>query len=161
MSDSSCLSRFSAPFHKLTVSYPNASVNTSHSFWGAERKFWEADGVYTTSVGYAGGKTENPTYRSVCSGRTGHAEVSFFRFFFMVMGQRVSRSSLQYIFCSDTDNATWMCYNGRYLIVNSTGCERRIRFNEDIVWKNAGCVLVFPRSHYEKPAGQWYRDSIS
>lgn len=44
-------------------------------FWGAERKFWEAEGVYTTSVGYAGGAAENPTYRAVCSGRTGHAEV--------------------------------------------------------------------------------------
>jgi peptide-methionine (S)-S-oxide reductase len=44
-------------------------------FWGAERKFWELDGVYTTAVGYAGGATKNPTYREVCSGRTGHAEV--------------------------------------------------------------------------------------
>jgi peptide-methionine (S)-S-oxide reductase len=44
-------------------------------FWGAERKFWELNGVYTTAVGYAGGLTKNPTYREVCSGRTGHAEV--------------------------------------------------------------------------------------
>jgi peptide-methionine (S)-S-oxide reductase len=44
-------------------------------FWGAERKFWEADGVYTTAVGYAGGFTPNPTYEEVCSGRTGHTEV--------------------------------------------------------------------------------------
>lgn len=44
-------------------------------FWGAERKFWEADGVYTTAVGYAGGFTPNPTYEEVCSGRTGHNEV--------------------------------------------------------------------------------------
>jgi peptide-methionine (S)-S-oxide reductase len=44
-------------------------------FWGAERIFWEADGVYTTAVGYAGGFTPNPTYEEVCSGRTGHAEV--------------------------------------------------------------------------------------
>jgi peptide-methionine (S)-S-oxide reductase len=43
-------------------------------FWGAERKFWEADGVYTTAVGYAGGITPNPTYEEVCSGRTGHTE---------------------------------------------------------------------------------------
>jgi peptide-methionine (S)-S-oxide reductase len=43
-------------------------------FWGAERKFWQADGVYTTAVGYAGGYTPNPTYEEVCSGRTGHTE---------------------------------------------------------------------------------------
>jgi peptide-methionine (S)-S-oxide reductase len=44
-------------------------------FWGAERIFWEAPGVYTTAVGYAGGLTPNPTYEEVCSGRTGHSEV--------------------------------------------------------------------------------------
>jgi peptide-methionine (S)-S-oxide reductase len=43
-------------------------------FWGAERKFWELDGVYSTFVGYAGGYTANPTYEEVCSGRTGHTE---------------------------------------------------------------------------------------
>jgi len=44
-------------------------------FWGAERVFWQAPGVYTTAVGYAGGFTPNPSYEEVCSGRTGHAEV--------------------------------------------------------------------------------------
>jgi peptide-methionine (S)-S-oxide reductase len=44
-------------------------------FWGAERVFWQAPGVYTTAVGYAGGHTPNPTYEEVCSGRTGHTEV--------------------------------------------------------------------------------------
>lgn len=44
-------------------------------FWGAERKFWQLDGVYTTAVGYAGGHTPQPTYEQVCSGRTNHAEV--------------------------------------------------------------------------------------
>nr|VFK50667.1 MAG: peptide-methionine (S)-S-oxide reductase [Candidatus Kentron sp. TUN]VFK54156.1 MAG: peptide-methionine (S)-S-oxide reductase [Candidatus Kentron sp. TUN]VFK56189.1 MAG: peptide-methionine (S)-S-oxide reductase [Candidatus Kentron sp. TUN] len=44
-------------------------------FWGAERKFWQENGIYTTAVGYAGGLTPNPTYEEVCSGMTGHNEV--------------------------------------------------------------------------------------
>lgn len=44
-------------------------------FWGAERAFWQLDGVYSTAVGYAGGYTPNPTYEETCTGRTGHAEV--------------------------------------------------------------------------------------
>jgi peptide-methionine (S)-S-oxide reductase len=44
-------------------------------FWGAERKLWQTEGVYSTQVGYAGGHTPNPTYEEVCSGRTGHNEV--------------------------------------------------------------------------------------
>lgn len=46
-------------------------------FWGAERKFWQLNGVYTTAVGYAAGVTPNPTYQEVCSGMTGHNEVVF------------------------------------------------------------------------------------
>ena len=44
-------------------------------FWGAEKKFWQQSGVFTTAVGYAAGSTPNPTYREVCTGRTGHSEV--------------------------------------------------------------------------------------
>jgi len=44
-------------------------------FWGAERRFWQADGVFSTAAGYAGGVTPNPTYEEVCSGLTGHTEV--------------------------------------------------------------------------------------
>jgi peptide-methionine (S)-S-oxide reductase len=49
-------------------------------FWGAERKFWQIDGVYTTAAGYAGGFTLNPTYEEVCSGRTGHTEAVLIAF---------------------------------------------------------------------------------
>jgi peptide-methionine (S)-S-oxide reductase len=49
-------------------------------FWGAERKFWSIAGVTNTAVGYAGGKTDNPTYRDVCSGTTNHAEVVLVEF---------------------------------------------------------------------------------
>jgi peptide-methionine (S)-S-oxide reductase len=62
----------------ITPSFPDGyevAVFGMGCFWGAERKFWEADGVWTTAVGYAGGFTPNPTYEEVCSGRTGHAEV--------------------------------------------------------------------------------------
>lgn len=52
-----------------------AAVFGMGCFWGPERAFWEAPGVYTTAVGYAGGHTPNPDYEEVCSGLTGHAEV--------------------------------------------------------------------------------------
>ena len=64
--------------HPLTPPFPDGfqtAVFGLGCFWGAERKFWETEGVWTTAVGYAGGFTPNPTYEEVCSGRTGHAEV--------------------------------------------------------------------------------------
>jgi peptide-methionine (S)-S-oxide reductase len=63
---------------RLTAPFPEGlrtAVFGLGCFWGAERKFWQLPGVYTTAVGYAGGFTPNPTYREVCSGATGHAEV--------------------------------------------------------------------------------------
>jgi peptide-methionine (S)-S-oxide reductase len=57
--------------------FPDASATAVFGlgcFWGAERKFWQLDGVLSTAVGYAGGYTPNPTYEEVCSGRTGHTE---------------------------------------------------------------------------------------
>ncbi len=62
----------------LTPPFPEAlrrAVFGMGCFWGAERKFWQRHGVFTTAVGYAGGLTPNPTYREVCSGLTGHSEV--------------------------------------------------------------------------------------
>ena len=65
-------------FHPLEAPFPDGleqAVFGLGCFWGAERKFWQTEGVYTTAVGYAGGYTPNPTYEEVCSGRTGHTEV--------------------------------------------------------------------------------------
>src|SRR5688572_18887697 len=64
--------------HRIAPPFPaglEQAVFGMGCFWGAERKFWEAPGVYTTAAGYAGGYTANPTYREVCSGMTGHTEV--------------------------------------------------------------------------------------
>ena len=64
--------------HQLEPPFPHGlqqAVFGMGCFWGAERKFWEAPGVYSTAVGYAGGYTPNPTYQEVCSGMTGHTEV--------------------------------------------------------------------------------------
>jgi peptide-methionine (S)-S-oxide reductase len=64
--------------HPLKGPYPDGLETAMFGlgcFWGAERKFWELDGVFVTAAGYAGGYTPNPTYEEVCSGRTGHNEV--------------------------------------------------------------------------------------
>ena len=63
--------------HPLRGPYPEGLETAMFAlgcFWGAERAFWQLDGVYTTAVGYAAGFTPNPTYEEVCSGRTGHTE---------------------------------------------------------------------------------------
>ncbi|MFO1039534.1 MAG: peptide-methionine (S)-S-oxide reductase MsrA [Geminicoccaceae bacterium] len=63
--------------HALQGPYPagfETAVFGLGCFWGAERKFWQVPGVWVTAVGYAGGPTPNPTYKEVCSGRTGHTE---------------------------------------------------------------------------------------
>ena len=63
--------------HRIVPPFPEGlrtAVFAMGCFWGAERKFWETDGVWSTAVGYTGGYTPNPTYEEVCSGRTGHSE---------------------------------------------------------------------------------------
>jgi len=64
--------------HRLAGPYPDgfeAALFGLGCFWGAERAFWQVEGVHVTAVGYAGGNTPNPTYHEVCSGMTGHNEV--------------------------------------------------------------------------------------
>jgi peptide-methionine (S)-S-oxide reductase len=64
--------------HRLSPPFPDGLERAMFGmgcFWGAEKKFWQQPGVYTTAVGYAAGHTPNATYREVCSGMTGHAEV--------------------------------------------------------------------------------------
>jgi len=64
--------------HSIAPPFPEGSevaLFAMGCFWGAEKKFWQQPGVYTTAVGYAAGHTKNPTYRQVCSGTTNHAEV--------------------------------------------------------------------------------------
>lgn len=68
-------------------------------FWGAERRFWQLDGVYSTAVGYAGGYTPNATYEEVCSGRTGHAEVVLVVF----DSDRISYRELLHVFWETHD----------------------------------------------------------
>jgi peptide-methionine (S)-S-oxide reductase len=68
-------------------------------FWGAERKFWQLPGVYTTAVGYAAGHTPNPTYEEVCSGATGHAEVVLVVF----DGQQLAYENLLKVFWESHD----------------------------------------------------------
>ncbi|MBA3465252.1 MAG: peptide-methionine (S)-S-oxide reductase MsrA [Deltaproteobacteria bacterium] len=66
--------------HAITAPFPSGmrpAMFGMGCFWGAERKFWQTAGVYSTAVGYAAGSTPNPTYEEVCSGLTGHNEVVF------------------------------------------------------------------------------------
>jgi len=63
--------------HRLTPPFPDGLQRATFAmgcFWGAERKFWQRPGVYSTAVGYVAGHTPNPTYREVCTGMTGHTE---------------------------------------------------------------------------------------
>uniref|UniRef100_A0A8D1HEC1 peptide-methionine (S)-S-oxide reductase n=1 Tax=Sus scrofa TaxID=9823 RepID=A0A8D1HEC1_PIG len=68
-------SRIVRPQEALPGRKEPMAVEGMGCFWGAERKFWTLKGVYSTQAGFAGGYTPNPTYKEVCSGRTGHAEV--------------------------------------------------------------------------------------
>jgi peptide-methionine (S)-S-oxide reductase len=88
--------------HPLTVPFPAGLEKAMFGlgcFWGAERKFWEAPGVFTTAVGYAAGFTPNPTYEEVCTGLTGHNEVVLVLF----DGKRISYEGVLKIFWESHD----------------------------------------------------------
>src|ERR1700704_550728 len=97
-------------------------------FWGAEKGFWPIPGVVSTSVGYAGGTTPNPTYREVCSGRTGHAEVVLVAY----DPERVSYEELLRVFWEDHDPTQVMRQGNdvgtqyRSIILIANDAERKI-----------------------------------
>jgi peptide-methionine (S)-S-oxide reductase len=97
-------------------------------FWGAEKKFWGTPGVISTAVGYASGQTPNPTYREVCSGKTGHAEVVLVAY----DPDRVSYEELLKVFWEDHDPTQGMRQGNdvgtqyRSLILVANDDERRI-----------------------------------
>jgi len=88
--------------HPMLPPYPQGMQTAMFGmgcFWGAERRFWQADGVYLTAAGYAAGYTPNPTYQEVCSGYTGHNEVVFVVF----DPAKISYQSLLQIFWESHD----------------------------------------------------------
>ncbi len=88
--------------HPLQPPYPENMAQAMFGmgcFWGAEKKFWQQDGVYITRVGYAGGHTENPSYQQVCSGNTNHNEVVLL----VYDPEKISYASLLKIFWESHD----------------------------------------------------------
>jgi peptide-methionine (S)-S-oxide reductase len=93
--------------HPLVGPFPErteTAVFGMGCFWGAERRFWTMDGVYSTAVGYAGGYTPNPSYEEVCTGRTGHSEVVLVVF----RPEEVSYEDLLKVFWETHDPTTGM-----------------------------------------------------
>jgi peptide-methionine (S)-S-oxide reductase len=93
--------------HPLVGPFPEGTETAVFGmgcFWGAERRFWTMDGVYSTAVGYAGGYTPNPSYEEVCTGRTGHSEVVLVVF----RPEEVSYEDLLKVFWETHDPTTGM-----------------------------------------------------
>jgi peptide-methionine (S)-S-oxide reductase len=128
-------------------------------FWGAERKFWLADGVYTTAVGYSGGLTPNPTYEEVCSGKTGHAEAVLVVF----DGTKTSYDKLLSIFWESHDPTQGMCQGNdtgtqyRSAIYTTTAAQQVIAQQSLAEYQRALEAVGYGRITTEiKPAGPFY-----
>jgi peptide-methionine (S)-S-oxide reductase len=116
---------------RLTPPWPDGTRTAVFGlgcFWGAEKKFWQTPGVISTAVGYAGGSTPNPTYREVCSGKTGHAEVVLVAY----DPERVSYEELLRVFWEDHDPTQVMRQGNdvgtqyRSIILIANDAERKI-----------------------------------
>jgi peptide-methionine (S)-S-oxide reductase len=116
---------------RLTSPWPDGTRTAVFGlgcFWGAEKKFWQTPGVISTAVGYAGGSTPNPTYREVCSGKTGHAEVVLVAY----DPERVSYEELLRVFWEDHDPTQGMRQGNdvgtqyRSIILVANDAERKI-----------------------------------
>ncbi|MGD0875656.1 MAG: peptide-methionine (S)-S-oxide reductase MsrA [Acidimicrobiales bacterium] len=128
-------------------------------FWGAERKFWLADGVYTTAVGYSGGLTPNPTYEEVCSGKTGHAEAVLVVF----DGTKTSYDKLLSIFWESHDPTQGMRQGNdtgtqyRSAIYTTTAAQQVIAQQSLAEYQRALEAVGYGRITTEiKPAGPFY-----
>ena len=128
-------------------------------FWGAERIFWQAPGVYTTAVGYAGGFTPNPTYEEVCSGRTGHAEVVLVAF----DAAQTSYEEILRLFWENHDPTQGMRQGNdvgtqyRSLILWKTDAQRvAAEASRDAYSERLGAAGYSEISTEIEPAGQFY-----
>jgi len=128
-------------------------------FWGVEKTFWKQDGVYSTSVGYSGGYTENPTYSEICTGRTGHAEVVRVIFY----PQKISYEQLLKVFWENHDPTQGMRQGNDYGTQYRSGIYYFSDEQKDLAFKSKE---VFQKSLIEcghgsitteiKPAGIYY-----
>ncbi|EFB24768.1 hypothetical protein PANDA_007461 [Ailuropoda melanoleuca] len=128
-------------------------------FWGAERKFWTMKGVYSTQVGYAGGYTSNPTYKEVCSGKTGHAEVVRV----VYQPESISFEELLKVFWENHDPTQGMRqgndhgtqYRSAIYPTSTEHMEVALRSKED--YQKSSLLVAMAASGESPPIGCWLR----